>query len=195
VTADKPISEEAVVKALASGSDLASAEIAKVTGLARSTVGKALAALERDRMVRRDPGGRDGRRKLPDRWSLGSTDEHDTPTRSSTSRLRPGQLDELVRGYIDLVGKDAVETVDEVGDRGDRLGRPPLPSFTARSGSRAARGRTPASPHPDARGRLSVPTHRRSICSAAHPNSPRASGRSLDSPPGDCRAEPSRSAW
>jgi DNA-binding IclR family transcriptional regulator len=107
VSTDKLVSQEAVVNALASRADLTSAEIATITGLARSTVAKSLAALERSGMVSRGPGGRDGRRRLPDRWSLGSADKGDTPTRASTSRLRPGQLDELVRGYIDSLGNDA----------------------------------------------------------------------------------------
>lgn len=44
----KPSGEEAVAKALASGTEMTGAEIATATGLARSTVGKALASLERD---------------------------------------------------------------------------------------------------------------------------------------------------
>jgi predicted transcriptional regulator len=107
VTTEKLASQEAIVKALASRAGLTSAEIATIAGLARSTVAKSLATLERSRIVRRDPGGRDGRVRLPDRWSLGSADEDDTPTRASTSRLRPGQLDEMVRGYIDSLGNDA----------------------------------------------------------------------------------------
>jgi hypothetical protein len=73
-------------KALTSGSELTSAEIAAATGLGRSTPGKALATLERRGMVRH-PGERDARR-LPDRWSASST--------SATPRLRPGQFDGLV---------------------------------------------------------------------------------------------------
>jgi hypothetical protein len=58
-------------------------------------------------MVRRHPGGQDGRRRLPDRWSVDPTDERDTPARDSTSRLRPGQLEGLVLDYIDSQDKDA----------------------------------------------------------------------------------------
>jgi DNA-binding IclR family transcriptional regulator len=84
------------------------AEIATATGLGRSTVGKALAALERDGTVRRHPGGRDGRRRLPDRWSIGRAAERDDRARAATQRLRPGQLDEIVLDYIDAQGTDAV---------------------------------------------------------------------------------------
>jgi DNA-binding IclR family transcriptional regulator len=100
VTTAKPTTESAVVKALVSGSDLTGAEIAADTGLGRSTVRKALAALERRGMVRRHPGRRDGRRRLPDRWST-----------SGTQRLRPGQLDELVLDYINSQGAAVGATV------------------------------------------------------------------------------------
>jgi DNA-binding IclR family transcriptional regulator len=105
VSAAKPTSEEAVVKALASGTELTGVEIATATGLGRSTVGKALAALKRAGAVRRHAGGRDGRRRLPDRWSIDPTDKNDVPARAATQRLRPGQLDRLVLDYIDSQGK------------------------------------------------------------------------------------------
>jgi DNA-binding transcriptional ArsR family regulator len=44
------------------------AELAEAVGLGRSTVSKALAALAADGQARREAGGRDGRRRLPDRW-------------------------------------------------------------------------------------------------------------------------------
>ncbi|MGH2947557.1 MAG: MarR family transcriptional regulator [Solirubrobacteraceae bacterium] len=107
MSAAKPSSEEAVAKALASGDELTGAEIATAIGLGRSTVGKALAALERDGTVRRRRGERDGRRRLPDRWSIGPADKGDAPARAATQRLRPGQLDGLVLDYIDSQGKRA----------------------------------------------------------------------------------------
>jgi biotin operon repressor len=106
MTAAKPRSEEAVVNALASQGELTGAEIAAATGLGRSIVGKSLAALERSGMARRSPGGREGGRRLPDRWSVGSSDEP-SPPGSSTGRLRPGQLDGLVLDFINTHGKDA----------------------------------------------------------------------------------------
>jgi DNA-binding transcriptional ArsR family regulator len=106
MTAAKPTSEETVVKALASKGELTIAEIAAATGLGRSTIAKTLAALERSGMARRSPGGRDGRRRLPDRWSVGSYDER-SAAGPSTQRLRPGQLDGLVLDYINSQGSDA----------------------------------------------------------------------------------------
>ena len=109
MTTAKPTTESAVVKALVSGSELTGAEIAADTGLGRSTVRKALAALERRGIVRRRPGGRDGRRRLPDRWSARQTD--DGSSTSATQRLRPGQLDELVLDYINSQGATVGATV------------------------------------------------------------------------------------
>lgn len=106
MTTAKLTSEDTVVNALASASDLISAEIATATGLGRSTVGNALVSLERAGTVHRDPGGRDGRRRLPDRWSGGQADDTSSPA-SATQRLRPGQLDGLVLDYINSHGKQA----------------------------------------------------------------------------------------
>lgn len=107
MSAAKRTSGQAVAKALASGAELTGVEIATATGLGRSTVCKTLAALERTGTVRRHPGGRDGRRRLPDRWSISQSDEL-SPRASSAQRLRPGQLDRLVPDYVDSHGTDAV---------------------------------------------------------------------------------------
>ena len=128
VSAAKPTSEEAVAKALASGDELTGAEIAAAIGLGRSTVGKALAALERAGVVRRHPGGRDGRRRLPDRWSVGQSDEP-SPSASASQRLRPGQLDRLVLELHQLAGggrgRDRVaKALGRSGWRGGQLPDP-----------------------------------------------------------------------
>jgi DNA-binding IclR family transcriptional regulator len=106
MTAAKLTNEEAVIKALASQGELTSAEIATTTGLGRSTVGRTLPALERTGMARRRHGGREGGRRLPDRWSVGSSDEP-SPPGSSTGRLCPGQLAGLVLDFLNSHGKDA----------------------------------------------------------------------------------------
>jgi DNA-binding IclR family transcriptional regulator len=107
MTAGQMTSEEAVVKALASHRELTGAEIAAATELGRSTVAKALAALERAGMARRSPGGREAGRRRPDRWwSVGSSDEPSRPD-PSARRLRPGQLDGLVVEFIAAQGNDA----------------------------------------------------------------------------------------
>lgn len=106
MTAGKTTSEETVVKALTSHGELTGAEIAAATGLGRSTVAKTLTALEPAGMAHRTPGGRDAGRRLPDRWSISSSDEPSRPD-SSARRLRPGQLDGLVLDYINSHNEDA----------------------------------------------------------------------------------------
>jgi transcription initiation factor IIE alpha subunit len=88
MTEAKPTSEDVVATALASQGELTNAEIAASTGLGRSTVGKTLAALERAGMARRSPGEREGGRRLPDHWSVGSSVEP-SPSASHAGETRP----------------------------------------------------------------------------------------------------------
>lgn len=61
---------EAVLAALTERREATAAELADGTGLARSTATKALATLATQGRVSGVAGGRDGARRLPDRWSL-----------------------------------------------------------------------------------------------------------------------------
>lgn len=92
MTSGKPSTDQTVMDALASQPDASANEIAAAAKVSRSTVGKALARLERARKVRRTPGGREGRRRLPDCWSL-VTKRKPSPARGTGARLRPGELD------------------------------------------------------------------------------------------------------
>jgi DNA-binding transcriptional ArsR family regulator len=124
MTSAKPTSEEAVIKLLASREDLTASDIATATGLGRSTVGKTLAALEGAGMAHRSPGGREGGRRPPALWSVGSRDER-SPARLSTQRLRPGQLDGLVLEFVNAHGKDKPLAVTAVAKA---LGPPSSPT-------------------------------------------------------------------
>lgn len=99
MTSSKRSTEQTVMDALASQPDVTANEIAAAAKASRSTVGKTLARLERARKVRRAPGGREGRRRLPDRWSLVAKPEP-SRARSTGGRLRPGELDNLVLDYL-----------------------------------------------------------------------------------------------
>jgi predicted ArsR family transcriptional regulator len=114
MTSTKPTSEEMVVKTLASRGELTITEIAAAIGLGRSTVGKTLTALERTGMARRSAGGREGGRRLPDRWSLA------TPGEQPARRLRPGELDGLV---LELVNSHENDTAVGVAAVARALGR------------------------------------------------------------------------
>jgi DNA-binding MarR family transcriptional regulator len=101
---------DTVLEALEEQPDATTAELAAAAELGRSTVGKALAALEHDGRVRRTPGGQDGGRRRPDRWTTPpppppapsevETEAHDGDTQPDTSRLRKGQLRALVLEHL-----------------------------------------------------------------------------------------------
>jgi predicted ArsR family transcriptional regulator len=88
-TTTKANADRSILEALTEKPGSTATEIAQAIDLSRSTVGKQLAALERDGMVTRTAGARDGGRRGPDRWSKATID-----------RLRPGQLDDLVMNHV-----------------------------------------------------------------------------------------------
>ena len=100
-------SREAVLAALASG-PASAAEVAEAAGIGRSTATKALAALAASGEVERSEGGRDGARRLPDRWSLPEANEsHDTDAAPPAAgdgpgsvRLGKGELAAMVAAYL-----------------------------------------------------------------------------------------------
>ncbi len=60
---------EVMGEALGARREVSVAELAEATGLGQSTVAKTLATFEANGTATRTPGGRDGGRRLPDRWS------------------------------------------------------------------------------------------------------------------------------
>jgi hypothetical protein len=123
-TTEKPASEQAVLKALASEPEATAADVATAANVGRSTAGKVLARLTNSGGVRRTPGGRDGARRLPDRFALASAEPaadgakpkaaadaepkadakpkaaDDAKPKAAGERLRPGALDGLVLSYM-----------------------------------------------------------------------------------------------
>jgi len=101
-----PPAAERVAEALAAHPDASVAELAAASGLGQSTVDKALIALEAAGAVVRRSGGRDGGRRLPDRWSSADATDVDgtaSPTGGTgrddggtSGRLASGQLREIV---------------------------------------------------------------------------------------------------
>ena len=80
------------------------AELALATGLGRSTVQKALKDLEDATVVTRTPGGRDGGRRLADRWNVvldkGARKATTHAGPAAAERLRKGELRPLVRAVL-----------------------------------------------------------------------------------------------
>ncbi len=109
-TTEKPASEQAVLNALASKPEATAAEVAAAAGVGRSTAGKVLARLASSGEVCRSEGGRDGARRLPDRFALASAEPAaksakpkaaaDAESRAAGERLKPGQLDGLVLAFL-----------------------------------------------------------------------------------------------
>jgi DNA-binding MarR family transcriptional regulator len=104
-------STEAILDSLAAHPEVTVADLADVLGIGQSTAAKHLATLEVAGTARREPGGREGGRRVADRWSATApaTDDAaldgadhaapDGPVRS-TDRLSRGELGTLVRAYL-----------------------------------------------------------------------------------------------
>jgi hypothetical protein len=103
-SAGKTPAEQAVMKALKAKPQATTAEIASAAGVGRSTASKLLARLESSGEAQRTDGGRDGARRLPDRWALAATKPaakaKATEPLTNGERLKPGQLDGLVLAYL-----------------------------------------------------------------------------------------------
>jgi len=109
-TTEKPASEQAVLKALVANPEATAAEAAAAAGVGRSTASKVLARLASSGQVRRNESGRDGARRLPDRFALASTEPAamtakpkaaaDAKPKAAEDRLKPGQLDGLVLDFL-----------------------------------------------------------------------------------------------
>ena len=114
---------ERIAAALAAHPGATTAELAEMTGIGRSTAAKTLASLEQNAVARRSPGGREGGRRLPDRWHpadadtaapepAGSEEDEQAPARegggataagpveAGASRLGKGALRSLVFDYL-----------------------------------------------------------------------------------------------
>jgi predicted transcriptional regulator len=110
-----------LLDALADGPDTTAAELAESAGIGRSTAGKLLATLTTQGRVLRRPGGYQGGRRTPDRWTLvttiattrdtvaASAASPATPTapasgpyrsRPASGRLGAGQLRDLVEACL-----------------------------------------------------------------------------------------------
>ena len=117
------VSPEQVLDALAAHPGATSAALAEALGIGQSTAAKHLAALEAAGTARREPGGRDGGRRLADRWN---------PAASGTDDTTPGDTEPEPAGTENTVPagpEDGRETADhsadgsEAGAPAERLGR------------------------------------------------------------------------
>ncbi len=97
----RPSSEEAVLGFLAKRPNATAADVAAAAGIGRSTAAKMLARLERSGEARRSAGGKEGGRRLPDRWMLAPGESAtEAPNSADARRLKPGELDGLILDYL-----------------------------------------------------------------------------------------------
>ena len=103
------VSTETILESLAAHPRLTAPELVEVLGIGRSTAAKHLATLEVAGTARREPGGRDGGRRMADRWSATApvaeaprlpTTPHPTIPSRPTDRLARGELGALVHDYL-----------------------------------------------------------------------------------------------
>jgi DNA-binding MarR family transcriptional regulator len=100
-----PQNDQKLIQALSSAGEATVHQIGEAAGIGRTTVRKYLAGLVERGTAKRIPGGRDGRRKLPDRFALVSRDAAADPNqkgkeKKTSERLAPGGLDKLVLTYM-----------------------------------------------------------------------------------------------
>jgi hypothetical protein len=102
MTTNKKVSPETVLGVLTTHPGTTAAELAEVLGIGQSTVAKHLAALEAVGAAGRQPGGRDGGRRLPDHWAVIPRKNEAVPMAPEPSgeRLGRGALGALVRDYL-----------------------------------------------------------------------------------------------
>ncbi|WP_159944607.1 winged helix-turn-helix domain-containing protein [Nocardiopsis sp. FR6] len=81
---------EIILTALAEATEpVTVTELAEAAGVGKSTLAKHLPTLEKDGLAVRTPGGREGRRRLPDTWQANST----TPEEASVRDAAPQEDD------------------------------------------------------------------------------------------------------
>lgn len=111
-TINKPPTEQKVLAAASVAEGATVDQVAADAGIGRTSARKYLAALEQAGTLKRVPGGRDGKRKLPDRYLVqkearASAGTKEGDHKDQVERLRPGGLDELVLGYMRERDQDA----------------------------------------------------------------------------------------
>ena len=102
--------QQAILEVLKVEPQASATQIAVSASVGRSTAGKLLTQLESDGKVRRTEGGRDGKRRLPDLWSLAATRPTANGAKANRAqggkfsggdgRLKPGELEPLVLDFL-----------------------------------------------------------------------------------------------
>jgi predicted transcriptional regulator len=123
-TTNKPTTEQRVIEAL-TDQEATVDEVAAAVGIGRTSARKYLAGLKKAGKVKRSAGGREGKRKLPDRYSLAGKEPGGSPPekparKGSGERLCKGKLDGLVLDYLRKHAEEAPLSASAVGKGLDR---------------------------------------------------------------------------
>jgi DNA-binding transcriptional ArsR family regulator len=102
MAATQKVTTDQILDALTARPGVSAAEMADALGVGQSTAAKHLAALESAGTARREPGGRQAGRRLPDRWTATApaTRAESNAGSSSGDRLSRGALGAMVRDYL-----------------------------------------------------------------------------------------------
>lgn len=111
-----------VLQALTAAPGATAADLASKAGLGRSTVTKALRDLEADQLARREVGGHDGKRKLPDRWTAIQVPENDTTDEAAPGVVEAAEVQVTVTPASE--GETTVEPTSESAEATDEAGKP-----------------------------------------------------------------------
>jgi hypothetical protein len=117
MTTSKPIEEQIADYLKDKGSGTVD-EIAAAVKISRTSSRKYLAGLNADGTLDREPGGRAGRRKLPDIYSLSQKEPGSKKAASAGSksgRLSPGELDKHVLAYMRKHEDELPQTASAIG--------------------------------------------------------------------------------
>jgi DNA-binding MarR family transcriptional regulator len=114
MAATQKTSPTQILDTLAARPRVTASEVAAVLGIGQSTAAKHLAALETERAIRREPGGRDGGRRLPDRWSIVAPAGDSAPEEAiqspdkaaNTKGEAPALADRLGRGALGIMVRE-----------------------------------------------------------------------------------------
>jgi hypothetical protein len=87
------VSAAALYRAVLAAPGQSGAALALAAGIGRSTAGKLLTSLEAEHLVRREAGGHDGTRRLPDRWHPATTPQGTPPCAESDESPGTGGTD------------------------------------------------------------------------------------------------------
>jgi len=95
-------------------------EVAAAVKIGRTSARQYLAGLTVDKRVMRASGGRQGRRKLPDNFTLPEKERGGKPKKAASpgpknGRLSPGELDKLVLAHMRKHQGDAPQTASAIG--------------------------------------------------------------------------------